>query len=108
MYPVSDSLSIAARERIRVPCSIRSRPSNRIGGRLVVLANCGAHQGTRIRGALGDQAPLLGRQDVLRRNRLLGCGPKLRLVVVRHLPLREEKDLMRVLLVSTHVDQTTG
>lgn len=109
MYPVSDSLSIAARERRRNARGIRSRPRNRVGCRLVPLANRRAHHCER-RGcrategcALGNQVPLLCRQDVLRRNRLLrGCH------VLRHLPLSGEKDSMRVLLVSTHVDQTTG
>ena len=103
MYPVSDSLSIAARERAGNTRRIRRRTSNRIRHRLILRLDQRSHQGTLIRGSLGNQIVFLRRQDILRRNGLLG-----RCRVLRHLPFVREKDSMRVLLVSTHVDQTTG
>ena len=114
MYPVSDSLSIAARKCVGNACRIRGGASNRIGDRFVVEANRGTHDRESCRRrtiqlrTLRNHVTFLRSQDVLRRNRLLGCRPKLRLGVIRHLPFGREKDSMRVLLVSTHVDQTTG
>ena len=103
MYPVSDSLSIAARKCAGNTHGIRGRTSNGIRGWLVLRLNPRAHQCTRILRTLGNQVVFLRRQEILRRNRLLRRGHKL-----RHLPFGREKDSMRVLLVSTHVDQTTG